>query len=114
MYEYVFFVFLVVGFIIFTLAGAQMSPNFNALGVIMVSEALIMDSFLGNLQEAIFKMNLATSQMEMLFCSMKVALPLLIILMGLTCELFRSCTSCSQHLYVYLVLIFEEMATFVS
>jgi len=109
-----FCIFLVVGFIIFTLAGAQTSPNFNVLGVIMVSKALIMDSFLGNLQEAIFKMNPATSQMEMLFFSTEFGLPLLIIPMGLTGELFRSWTSCSQHLYVYLVLIFEEMTTFVS
>jgi len=113
-HEYVSAVLLVVGLIVFTLADAQTSPNFNVLGVIMVSGALIMDSFLGNLQEAIFKMNPATSQMEMLFCSTAVGLPLLIIPMVLTGELFRAWTSCSQHLYVYLVLIFEAMATFIG
>jgi adenosine 3'-phospho 5'-phosphosulfate transporter B3 len=61
-HEYVSALLLVAGLIIFTLADAQTSPNFNVLGVIMVSGALIMDSFLGNLQEAIFKMNPATSQ----------------------------------------------------
>lgn len=61
-HEYVSAVLLVVGLIIFTLADAQTSPNFSILGVVMISGALIMDSFLGNLQEAIFTMNPETTQ----------------------------------------------------
>ncbi|KAL1548718.1 hypothetical protein AAHA92_16916 [Salvia divinorum] len=46
---------------LFTLADAQTSPNFSVIGVMMVSGALVMDAFLGNLQEAIFTMNPETT-----------------------------------------------------
>ncbi|XP_057980096.1 UDP-galactose/UDP-glucose transporter 4-like [Malania oleifera] len=113
-HEYVSAILLVVGLILFTLADAQTSPNFSLIGVVMVSGALIMDSFLGNLQEAIFTMNPETTQMEMLFCSTVVGLPFLIPPMLLTGELFKAWNSCSQHLYVYGVLVFEAMATFIG
>ncbi|KAF8780218.1 hypothetical protein HU200_001886 [Digitaria exilis] len=112
--EYVSAVMLVIGLILFTLADAQTSPNFSMVGVAMVSGALVMDAFLGNLQEAIFKMNPDTTQMEMLFCSTVVGLPFLAVPMVLTGELMTAWTSCSQHLYVYAVLVFEAMATFVG
>ncbi|XP_009375876.2 UDP-galactose/UDP-glucose transporter 4 isoform X1 [Pyrus x bretschneideri] len=144
-HEYVSALLLVVGLILFTLADAQTSPNFSVIGVLMVSGALIMDSFLGNLQEAIFTMNPETTQMEMLFCSTVVGLPFLIPPMLLTGELFKAWNSCwqvtcnpkilrfhhvtcitqasqcltnlfgiMQHPYVYGVLVFEAMATFVG
>lgn len=112
--EYISAVLLVLGLIIFTLADAQTSPNFNICGVFMVCGALILDAFLGNLQEAIFTMNPTTTQMEMLFCSTAVGLPFLIPPMILTGELFTAWGSCLQHPYIYVVLIFEAMATFVG
>ncbi|MQL93092.1 hypothetical protein Taro_025733 [Colocasia esculenta] len=138
-HEYISAVLLVVGLILFTLADANTSPNFSMIGVVMVSGALVMDSFLGNFQEAIFTMNPETTQlpshglrgavpeetylrqcnsflfqMEMLFCSTVVGLPFLIPPMVLTGELVRAWNSCSQHLYVYVVLVLEAMATFVG
>ncbi|OVA16158.1 UAA transporter [Macleaya cordata] len=113
-HEYISALLLVIGLILFTLADANTSPNFSMIGVVMVSGALIMDAFLGNLQEAIFTMNPETTQMEMLFCSTVVGLPFLIPPMLLTGELFKAWTSCSQHPYVYGVLVFEAMATFVG
>ncbi|KAM7275676.1 hypothetical protein ACFE04_017542 [Oxalis oulophora] len=112
--DYISALLLVVGLILFTLADAHTSPNFSVLGVVMISGALVMDAFLGNLQEAIFTLNPETTQMEMLFCSTVVGLPMLIPPMILTGELFRAWSSCSQHLYVYGVLIFEAMATFIG
>ncbi|KAM7260410.1 hypothetical protein ACFE04_016151 [Oxalis oulophora] len=114
LHEYISAVLLVVGLILFTLADAQTSPNFSMAGVIMISGALIMDSFLGNLQEAIFTMNPETTQMEMLFCSTIVGFPFLLVPMIVTGELFTAWTSCYQHPYVYGVLIFEAMATFIG
>lgn len=64
LYEYVSAIMLVGGLVIFTLADAKTSPNFSVWGVIMVSGALVLDAFLGNLQEAIFSMNPATSQVS--------------------------------------------------
>ncbi|KAL7203556.1 hypothetical protein ACSBR2_016768 [Camellia fascicularis] len=113
-HEYISAVLLVVGLILFTLADAQTSPNFSVIGVLMVSGALVMDAFLGNLQEAIFTMNPETTQTEMLFCSTVVGMPFLIPPMLVTGELFKAWSSCSQHPYVYAVLIFEAMATFVG
>ncbi|KAL3829617.1 hypothetical protein ACJIZ3_018419 [Penstemon smallii] len=113
-HEYISAVLLVIGLILFTLADAQSSPNFSVIGVVMVSGALIMDAFLGNLQEAIFTLNPETTQTEMLFCSTLVGMPFLIPPMLLTGELFKAWTSCSQHPYVYGVLVFEAMATFIG
>ncbi|CAI9770247.1 unnamed protein product [Fraxinus pennsylvanica] len=113
-HEYISAVLLVVGLILFTLADAHTSPNFSVIGVLMVSGALIMDAFLGNLQEAIFTMNPATTQTEMLFCSTLVGMPFLIPPMLFTGELFKAWSSCSQHPYVYGVLVFEAMATFIG
>ncbi|KAK7340206.1 hypothetical protein VNO77_20903 [Canavalia gladiata] len=113
-HEYISAILLVVGLILFTLADAQTSPNFSVIGVIMISGALVMDSFLGNLQEAIFTMNPETTQMEMLFCSTVMGLPFLVPPMLFTGELFKAWTSCSQHPYVYGVLVFEAMATFIG
>lgn len=61
-HEYISAILLVIGLIIFTLADANTSPNFSILGVMMISGALIMDAFLGNVQEAIFTMNPETTQ----------------------------------------------------
>ncbi|KAI5072269.1 hypothetical protein GOP47_0012375 [Adiantum capillus-veneris] len=114
LYEYISAIMLVTGLIAFTLADAQISPNFSVAGVVMVSGALVLDAFLGNLQEAIFTMNPATSQMEMLFCSTVVGIPFLVVPMVLTGEIFRAWIACSKSLYVYGVLVFEAMATFVG
>ncbi|KAL3498766.1 hypothetical protein ACH5RR_041498 [Cinchona calisaya] len=112
--EYVSAILLVVGLILFTLADANTSPNFSMIGVVMIIGALVMDSFLGNLQEAIFTLNPDTTQMEMLFCSTVVGLPFLLGPMILTGELFKAWNSCYEHPYVYGVLVFEAMATFVG
>ncbi|KAG9159497.1 hypothetical protein Leryth_025833 [Lithospermum erythrorhizon] len=128
--------------ILFTLADAQTSLNFSVIGVLMVSGALVMDAFVGSLQEAIFTVNPETTQIasqspttlflyenaikqfwpfmfyllrtEMLFCSTAVGLPLLILPMILTGELFVAWSSCALHPYVYGVLVFEAMATYVG
>ncbi|KAK6137560.1 hypothetical protein DH2020_028702 [Rehmannia glutinosa] len=79
-HEYISALLLVLGLILFTLADANTSPNFSVIGIVMILGALVMDAFLGNLQEAIFTMNPDTT----------------------------------QHPYVYGVLVFEAMATFVG
>ncbi|TYJ12073.1 hypothetical protein E1A91_A11G323500v1 [Gossypium mustelinum] len=97
-HEYVSAILLVLGLILFTLADAQTLPSFSVIGVIMVISALVMDSFLGNLQEAIFNMNPETTQIEMLFCSTVVGLPLLIPPMVLTGEVFEAWNSVLRFL----------------
>ncbi|CAI9093930.1 OLC1v1029543C7 [Oldenlandia corymbosa var. corymbosa] len=99
LHEYISAILLVIGLIIFTLADANTSPNFSIIGVVMITGALVMDSFLGNLQEAIFTVNPDTTQMEMLFCSTVVGLPFLLAPMILTGELFRAWNSCYEVLF---------------
>ncbi|KAL7609394.1 hypothetical protein Lser_V15G09816 [Lactuca serriola] len=113
-HEYLSAVLLVVGLILFTLADANSSPNFSVIGVVMVCVSLIMDSFLGNFQEAIFTINPNTSQMEMLFCSTIVGLTFLVPPMVLTGEVSKAWNSCYEHPYVYGILVFEAVATFVG
>jgi len=60
--EYVSAIMLVLGLVTFTLADAQTSPNFSIMGVVMVVGALVLDAFVGNLQEVIFTVNPATTQ----------------------------------------------------
>ncbi|KAJ0565023.1 putative UAA transporter [Helianthus annuus] len=66
-HEYLSAVLLVIGLILFTLADANSSPNFSVIGVVMVCGSLVMDSFLGNLQEAIFTVNPNTTQVIIRF-----------------------------------------------
>ncbi|GMI99047.1 hypothetical protein like AT1G12600 [Hibiscus trionum] len=66
-HEYVSAILLVVGLILFTLADAQTSLNSSVIGVVMITGALVMDSFLGNLQEAIFTLNPETTQVILCF-----------------------------------------------
>lgn len=113
-HEYISALLLVTGLILFTLADANTAPNFSVIGVVMIVGALVMDSFVGNFQEAIFTMNPDTTQTEMLFCSTVVGLPMLLLPMILTGELVRAWNSCLEHPYVYGVLVFEAMATFVG
>ncbi|KAB2063651.1 hypothetical protein ES319_A10G230100v1 [Gossypium barbadense] len=113
-HEYISTLLIMVGLILFTLADAQTSPNFSIIGVIMISGALIMDAFLDNFQEVIFTMKLETTLMAMLFCSTIVGIPFLLVPMVLIGELFKVWSSCSQHSYVYGVLVFEAMAKFID
>ncbi|MCD7461156.1 hypothetical protein HAX54_045408 [Datura stramonium] len=71
-------------------------------------------STLGNYQEAIFKSNPNTTQMEMLYCSTIVGFPILFVAMIVTGELRIAWPACAQHPYVYGVLVFEACATFVG
>ena len=67
--EYVSAIMLVLGLVAFTLADAQTSPNFSIMGVVMVVGALVLDAFVGNLQEVIFTINPATTQARLVIIS---------------------------------------------
>lgn len=73
-HEYISAVLLVMGLILFTLADANTSPNFNIIGIVMIVGALVMDSFLGNFQEAIFTMNPETTQVPYYFVMKRMGL----------------------------------------
>nr|XP_024381768.1 UDP-galactose/UDP-glucose transporter 4-like isoform X2 [Physcomitrium patens]XP_024381769.1 UDP-galactose/UDP-glucose transporter 4-like isoform X2 [Physcomitrium patens] len=60
--EYISAILLVLGLVTFTLPDAQTSPNFSLMGVMMVVGPLVLDAFVGNLQEVIFTLNPTTTQ----------------------------------------------------
>ncbi|CAN1184164.1 hypothetical protein LINPERHAP2_LOCUS36803 [Linum perenne] len=60
-HEYISELHLVVGLILFTLADAKIASNFSVSGL-SEFQVLVMDSFRGNLREAIFTMNLEIAQ----------------------------------------------------
>ncbi|KAF2313213.1 hypothetical protein GH714_009799 [Hevea brasiliensis] len=80
--------------------------------VLMGSHGLTKGSlaFLNYPAQIMFK----STKIEVLFCSTVVGLPFLIPPMILTGELIKAWNSCSQHPYVYGVLVFEAMATFIG
>lgn len=114
LHEYISAIMLVLGLVAFTLADANTSPNFNVAGVVMVCGALVLDSFMGNLQEAIFTLNPATSQMEMLFCSTLVGIPFLFPPMIATGEIVTAWTACANNSFVYVILVCGAICTFVG
>ncbi|CAI0476490.1 unnamed protein product [Linum tenue] len=80
--------------------------------VLMGSHGLTKGSlaFLNYPAQIMFK----STKIEVLFCSTVVGLPFLLPPMILTGELFIAWKSCAQHPYVYGVLVFEALATFVG
>ncbi|GFZ01252.1 UDP-N-acetylglucosamine (UAA) transporter family [Actinidia rufa] len=63
---------------------ANTSPNFSVIGVVMVTGALVMDSYLGNLQGAIFTVNPETTQVTMARRAVTLLLSYLIFTKPLT------------------------------
>ncbi|CAN1243675.1 UDP-galactose/UDP-glucose transporter 2 [Linum perenne] len=80
--------------------------------VLMGSHGLTKGSlaFLNYPAQIMFK----STKIEVLFCSTVVGLPFLLPPMILTGELFTAWNSCAQHPYVYGVLVFEALATFIG
>ncbi|KAF3592822.1 hypothetical protein DY000_02027107 [Brassica cretica] len=108
-HEYISAFLLVLGLILFTLADAQMSPNFSMIGILMITGALIMDAFLDG--DAFL---LDGCWITVLVCSNgpnRRAIPCLdCVLASKSNPLFCPVL----HPYVYGVLVFEAMATFIG
>ncbi|XP_037045949.1 adenosine 3'-phospho 5'-phosphosulfate transporter 2 [Bradysia coprophila] len=56
-----------VGLTLFTLVDSELSPNFNATGVIMISTALLFDAVIGNVQEKAMREHKATTNEVVLY-----------------------------------------------
>ncbi|XP_046395934.1 adenosine 3'-phospho 5'-phosphosulfate transporter 2 [Ischnura elegans] len=84
------------GLSLFTLADSMISPNFNAIGVLMISSALVCDAAIGNVQEKSMKAHKATNT-EVVLYSYAIGFVYLFIIMLFTGELQRGITFCSKH-----------------
>ncbi|KAJ9601595.1 hypothetical protein L9F63_000249, partial [Diploptera punctata] len=84
------------GLTLFTLADSYISPNFNTIGVVMISSALLCDAAIGNVQEKSMKAYKATNT-EVVLYSYFIGFLYLMVIMVLTGDLYRGITFCSQH-----------------
>ncbi|KAH8418217.1 hypothetical protein KR222_001066, partial [Zaprionus bogoriensis] len=85
-----------VGLAWFTLADSQMSPNFNSLGVAMISGALLCDAVIGNVQEKAMREHKAPSS-EVVFYSYGLGFVYLFVIMLLTGNFFSGFAFCLAH-----------------
>ncbi|XKL69506.1 hypothetical protein PGB90_007275 [Kerria lacca] len=88
------------GLIAFTLSDSQVSPNFNILGVIMISCALICDAVIGNAQEKAMKLYKAPN-FEIIFYSYFIGVFYLLIGLSINGDILRGASFCYQFPIVY-------------
>jgi len=82
-----------VGLSLFTLADSYMSPNFDMVGVFVISLALLCDAAIGNVQEKAMK-TYSASNTEVVFYSYSIGFVYLLVIMLLTGKLFSGFTFC--------------------
>ncbi|XP_065362393.1 adenosine 3'-phospho 5'-phosphosulfate transporter 2 [Calliphora vicina] len=85
-----------VGLAWFTLADSQISPNFNAMGVAMISGALLCDAAIGNVQEKAMRDHRAPSSEVVLF-SYGLGFVYLFVIMMVTGNFFNGFAFCLEH-----------------
>ncbi|XP_020816065.1 adenosine 3'-phospho 5'-phosphosulfate transporter 2-like [Drosophila serrata] len=85
-----------IGLAWFTLADSQMTPNFNLLGVAMISGALLCDAAIGNVQEKAMREHKAPSS-EVVFYSYGLGFVYLFVIMLVTGHFFRGLAFCLEH-----------------
>lgn len=113
-YEYLAAFTLVSGLIIFTLADVSVTPTFEITGLIMILGALVFDAFLGNIQEALFVAFPNISQDEVLLCTNLVSIPLLLVPMIGTGEIWSAWQSGLEYPRVYLIIGAAAITTYVG
>ncbi|CAD7083300.1 unnamed protein product [Hermetia illucens] len=85
-----------IGLALFTLADSQVSPNFNTVGVAMISSALLCDAAIGNVQERAMRENKAPNN-EVVLYSYGIGFVYLLVIMIATGNLFSGLEFCLKH-----------------
>ena len=62
----------------------QVSPNFDVIGIVMISTALVADAIIGNLQEKVMKNHPSAMNAEFIHYSYSIGFVYLLICLGLT------------------------------
>ncbi|XP_013140088.1 PREDICTED: adenosine 3'-phospho 5'-phosphosulfate transporter 2 [Papilio polytes] len=94
--DYVAAIVMCIGLTMFTLADSKTSPNFDAVGVLVISLALLCDAIIGNVQEKAMKQFFATNN-EVVFYSYAIACCYLLVITGATGIFVNGFTYCSQN-----------------
>ncbi|XP_065213618.1 adenosine 3'-phospho 5'-phosphosulfate transporter 2 [Planococcus citri] len=101
------------GLIAFTLADSQVSPDFNILGVMVISCALACDAVIGNFQEKIIKKHNATN-CEMIFFSYFIGFLYLAVILTATGDVFSGFSYCYQYPSIYVSAILFSVAGYLG
>ncbi|XP_054290442.1 adenosine 3'-phospho 5'-phosphosulfate transporter 2-like [Macrosteles quadrilineatus] len=89
------------GLTLFTLADSKLSPNFNIIGVGMISCALVCDAVIGNVQEKSMKTH-GASNTEVVLYSYAIGFVYLLAAMLVSGTLWAGFAFCARHPVVYL------------
>ncbi|KAJ2944213.1 hypothetical protein O0L34_g18191 [Tuta absoluta] len=93
--DYMAAIVMCIGLTMFTLADSQTSPNFDVVGVIVISLALLCDAIIGNVQEKAMKQYHATNN-EVVFYSYAIASMYLTFILAGTGTLVDGFVYCSK------------------
>ncbi|KAI5645551.1 UAA transporter family domain-containing protein [Phthorimaea operculella] len=93
--DYMAAIVMCIGLTMFTLADSQTSPNFDFIGVIVISLALLCDAIIGNVQEKAMKQYNATNN-EVVFYSYAIASIYLTVILAGTGTLVEGFVYCSK------------------
>ncbi|XP_077297798.1 adenosine 3'-phospho 5'-phosphosulfate transporter 2 [Arctopsyche grandis] len=94
--DYLAAITMCIGLTFFILADSKTSPNFNTVGVIMISLALLCDAMIGNIQEKAMKSFQATNT-EVVLYSYSIGFVYLSIIMILTGQFTKGFNFCIKH-----------------
>ncbi|XP_028171937.1 adenosine 3'-phospho 5'-phosphosulfate transporter 2 [Ostrinia furnacalis] len=94
--DYVAAIIMCIGLTMFTLADSDTSPNFDVVGVLVISLALLCDAIIGNVQEKAMKQFQASNN-EVVFYSYAIACIYLVVITGATGILSDGFVYCAEN-----------------
>ncbi|XP_072947795.1 adenosine 3'-phospho 5'-phosphosulfate transporter 2 [Epargyreus clarus] len=94
--DYVAAIIMCIGLTMFTLADAKTSPNFDIVGVLVISLALLCDAIIGNVQEKAMKQFQASNN-EVVFYSYAIASLYLLAITGFSGVLVEGFSYCARN-----------------
>ncbi|CAH0398636.1 unnamed protein product [Chilo suppressalis] len=93
--DYIAAIIMCIGLTMFTLADSNTSPNFDIIGVIVISLALLCDAIIGNVQEKAMKQFQASNN-EVVFYSYAIACIYLVVITGVSGIMTAGYIYCSE------------------
>ncbi|KAI5729289.1 hypothetical protein M8J76_001037 [Diaphorina citri] len=111
--EFIAALSMCLGLIAFTLADVKVSPNFHAVGVLIISMALLCDAAIGNFQEKFIK-KYSASNAEVVLYSYAIGFGYLVVLMSISGGLTSGYQFCSQNPVVYLYALLFSISGYLG
>ncbi|KAI8426422.1 hypothetical protein MSG28_005265 [Choristoneura fumiferana] len=112
--DYVAAVIMCIGLTMFTLADSQTSPNFDVIGVAVISLALLCDAIIGNVQEKAMK-TFQASNNEVVFYSYGIGCIYLAVITGSTGIMVDGFVYCSKNpLFIYWVIFLLSLSGYLG